>query len=207
MPMGSSARRDEMSQDEELDQLVSDIEELREAMSAAPRKKTSRKPMPEARAEGMTEPGSVSDFHASADEPSMEETLGELKEDDSAPRGRSLLDNGDGEGETGAGEDEEARDGAMASYDADDEDVYEDAEGGQTMTGSKEREMAGGAADEGSLTMSIRGNMTLKLKYECDGCEVMVGVQGNALVVQLADGTEFKIPVRGRGSSRLKAVG
>ena len=36
--------------------------------------------------------------------------------------------------------------------------------------------------------------MTLKLKYECDGQEVSVGFSDNALMVQLADGTEFKIP-------------
>lgn len=56
---------------------------------------------------------------------------------------------------------------------------------------------------EGSLTMTLSGSMTLKLKYEFDGQEVAVSFNDGYLKVALADGTEFKIPVR---SSGLKAA-
>lgn len=50
--------------------------------------------------------------------------------------------------------------------------------------------------DEGSLTMSVNGTMTLKLKYEFEGHEVTIRFADHCLKVELADGTEFKIPVR-----------
>jgi hypothetical protein len=46
-----------------------------------------------------------------------------------------------------------------------------------------------------SLTLSLTGSMTLKLKYEFAGQEVTVGFTDEYLKVELADGTEFKIPV------------
>jgi hypothetical protein len=46
-----------------------------------------------------------------------------------------------------------------------------------------------------SLTMSLTGSMTLKLKYEFAGQEVTVGFTDEFLKIELADGTEFKIPV------------
>lgn len=46
-----------------------------------------------------------------------------------------------------------------------------------------------------SLTMSLTGSMTLKLKYEFAGQEVTVGFSDDFLKIELADGTEFKIPV------------
>ena len=51
---------------------------------------------------------------------------------------------------------------------------------------------------EGTLTMTLTGNMTLKLKYDFEGQEVVVGFSNNALKVQMSDGTEFKIPVKGK---------
>lgn len=49
---------------------------------------------------------------------------------------------------------------------------------------------------DGVLTMRLTGNMTLKLSYECGDQEVSVGFYDNCLKVNLADGTEFKIPIR-----------
>lgn len=58
---------------------------------------------------------------------------------------------------------------------------------------------AAGEASEGALTMTLQGNMKLKLKYEYEGQEVTIRFVDQALQVQLSDGTEFKIPVaRGR---------
>ena len=53
--------------------------------------------------------------------------------------------------------------------------------------------------------MTLRGNMTLKLQYELEGQVVSIGFTDQALRVQLADGTEFKIPMRGRSANRRAA--
>jgi hypothetical protein len=51
------------------------------------------------------------------------------------------------------------------------------------------------SAEEGSLTISLKGSMSLKLKYETEGREVTVAFEDRFLKVELSDGTEFKIPV------------
>ena len=40
--------------------------------------------------------------------------------------------------------------------------------------------------------------MKLKLNWQFDGQEVSVGLSGDYLQIELADGTEFKIPVKKR---------
>jgi len=59
--------------------------------------------------------------------------------------------------------------------------------------------------DEGSLTISLKGSMTLKLKYEYEGQDVVVGFENGCLNVRLSNGTEFKIPV-GTTQSYSKAA-
>lgn len=58
-------------------------------------------------------------------------------------------------------------------------------------------------SQEGALTMTLTGNMTLKLKYEYEGQEVLIGFEDHQLKIQLRDGTEFKIPVQ---RTRLRSV-
>lgn len=53
----------------------------------------------------------------------------------------------------------------------------------------------GAGASPGALTMILSGRMTLKLKYDFEGQEVMVSFADGCLKVELADGAEFKIPV------------
>ncbi len=60
---------------------------------------------------------------------------------------------------------------------------------------AKHDEQQQGDSSEGSLTMTLTGNMTLKLKYAFEGQEVTVGFSENFLKVELSDGTEFRIPV------------
>ncbi len=60
------------------------------------------------------------------------------------------------------------------------------------------------AAGEGALSMTLTGSMRLSLKYEQDGQEVCVSFTDQFLMVSLADGTEFKIPVA-RAASRAAA--
>ena len=46
------------------------------------------------------------------------------------------------------------------------------------------------------MTLSMSGSMTLRLNYEIEGQVVTIGFMDQILTVELADGTEFKIPLR-----------
>jgi hypothetical protein len=48
---------------------------------------------------------------------------------------------------------------------------------------------------EGSLSLTLSGSMTLRLKYEYNGQDVTIRFVDHCLRVELSDGTEFKIPV------------
>ena len=58
---------------------------------------------------------------------------------------------------------------------------------------------------EAGLSMTLTGKMTLKLAYEYEGEQVSISFVDQALMVQLSDGTEFKIPVRRRPALRRVA--
>lgn len=121
------------------------------------------------------------------DDVSLEETLGSMKEEPS--QGKSLLDVSS------------ADEQVQAALDAE-EDVpetkFDEVEPMSSVSEPKtlmERRMSSEKKD-GELTLRLRGSMTLKLEYEMDGKEVAVGFEDDFLFVRLADGTEFKIPVR-----------
>ncbi len=61
-------------------------------------------------------------------------------------------------------------------------------------------------ATPGSLFLTLSGNMTLKLKYEFEGQEVTIGFAENCLKIELADGTELKVPV-GKAAKPLRSAG
>lgn len=85
----------------------------------------------------------------------------------------------------------------------------------ETLADLKEEASAGGLLDEptiaseaeevsmsqndsgndGTLSLTLTGNMALKLKYEFEGQEVTISFVDQALRVQMTDGTEFKVPV------------
>lgn len=169
--------------------------------------------------EASTEEDALSEFRADSGEVSMEETLADLK-DETEGSGNSLLDQAI-EGTSEVTEEvvaeetieepvaEEIVEEAVAEEPVEEpveevvetvateseetpvEEIYEHEE---EVAMSKEKKTEYGAG-EGCLTMTLQGNMTLKLNYECDGQEVTVGFSDGCLQVQLADGTEFKIPV------------
>lgn len=50
-------------------------------------------------------------------------------------------------------------------------------------------------AMSGMLTLSIKGGITLKLKYEFEGHELTLELVDHCLKVELGDGTEFRVPL------------
>lgn len=52
------------------------------------------------------------------------------------------------------------------------------------------------SASDGTLTLSLSGNMTLKLAYAQNGQNVSIRFERECLYVNLDNGTEFKIPVK-----------
>ena len=183
-----------MSQDQEIDQIMSEIETLQKRVSTEP---AGLRIVPNQPIEPDTdhEPSSDSimdEFRSgSSDEPSMEETLSDLR--DEGPSGPSLLDDPveiEEEVRTGPQEPE-----ATEEFEEDESDEEETLEMEMSEI-EEEGETMSNFEGDGTMTMVLNGNMTLKLKYEIDGQEVTIGFADKMLKVQLADGTEFKIPLR-----------
>ncbi|MBI3534631.1 MAG: hypothetical protein HY072_03990 [Deltaproteobacteria bacterium] len=61
-------------------------------------------------------------------------------------------------------------------------------------------------SDDGSLQLTLQGKITLHLKYEYLDQTVTLHFSDQSLNVQLADGTEFKIPVHKPSAAVLKQV-
>jgi hypothetical protein len=60
-------------------------------------------------------------------------------------------------------------------------------------------------AGENALSMTVTGQMSLKLDFQCEGQEVFVHFNSESIRVEFSDGTEFKIPVKRDRS--LKKIG
>jgi hypothetical protein len=178
-------------------------------------------PDPEPESEGAAVTAEATDildeFRAGGGgETSMEETLAELHDDESTPSGPNLIDQAleasseaEGDGAAEAEADAEVHEEpAEAEASADEVPEGTDApEQGEVIPMTAHRtpkspaprargEQAAEAAEPGSLTLTLSGNMSLRLQYDCEGQSITVGLVDHCLVVALADGTEFKIPVR-----------
>lgn len=174
---------------DEIDKIMNEIEELQREMSeVTPQANPPKLQVVPTEAGGNgSEDHFMEEFHSTDDAPSMEETLGDLKEEESS--GSSLLDQ---VGSTEEVQDIEEKGEVMsAPVNGHDYDTVE-----ETPSSGK----------PGSLSMTLTGSMTLTLKYEYEGEEVVVGFTDHALKVQLSDGTEFKIPVRKKTKGKLKRV-
>jgi hypothetical protein len=169
-----------IDQDQEIDQIMSEIESLQKRVSEP----AGLRIVPDQPSEDH-EPSSIMDeFRAgSSDEPSMEETLSDLR--DEGPSGPSLLDDPV----------ESPSDESLQETNTED---FEEESPQETNTEDfeEEGETMSNFEGDGTMTMVLNGSMTLKLKYEVDGQEVTIGFADKMLKVQLADGTEFKIPIR-----------
>lgn len=205
----------------ELDEIMKELDNLeKEISSTNPSKKPDLKVVEdfkieesepietgvEEKSEEITEEkgtDELQEFRGASDEPSMEETLGDLKDEE--PSDSSLLN----EVSAPTVEKDEIEESVAEIEDIDDIEAEDIEESVETETFDSS-EMTGGSAvresdtkEKGHLSMTMTGDMTLELNYEYDGQTVVVGFSDHYLKVQLADGTEFKIPV---SRNKLKAV-
>lgn len=117
-------------------------------------------------------------FRGSSSDASMEETLGHLKEEDGAAE-NCIFD-----------ETEKTAPAVESS-------VSPEGEGQMSK-------QSGSGQDE--LKMTLSGQMKLVLEMQSDGHSVSVSFDSGHLVVEMSDGTEFKIPLNRSQKSHLKAV-
>jgi hypothetical protein len=165
---------------------------------------------------GTIDTDPLEEFRASSaadpDQAPLEETLADLKDDGSSKGG--ILDVSPDLSDLHEQETERRRELERVSRELNDafDDQQTDASYGdddeeaETVSTREHDEQNG---TDGMLTMTLRGNMTLKLQYEMDGQCVSVGFSDQALRVELADGTEFKIPMRSSrgGMGKLRRAG
>jgi len=208
---------------DELEQIMNDFEELQEEMASEEASEGHRKapasagsaPAAKARPALKAVPAAeetdadLADFRAGSDDVSMEETLAGLE--DEAPVGKSLLDDDlaaiEQEAEAAADEITEEPE-AITDEELTDEmaGIVDHLNGTENGLGKKEvavkaaqkttNRTTTAGAEEGSLTLSVSGAMSLKLRYEGGDQEIEVSLAGDALVVRLSDGSEFRIPVK-----------
>ncbi len=208
----------------EIDEIMNEIQHLQEGMSGAVQQsketrsvkspastapveskaselKAESKPelkvVPTMEPEALVE-SAMEEFHApaSADGPSMEETLGSMKPEEAV--GNSLLG--------GAAEAEDSSEELVTGSTQETEDFDQEIASVISEDTISEGETGMQNSDEGTMTLQMSGAMNLRLKYEIDGQEVTIGFVDQQLRVELADGTEFRIPLH-RGGRGLKSVG
>jgi hypothetical protein len=154
---------------DELEKIMSEIEELQNELEASETPSATASATEAdtgASSDDLSSDDILKEIQANGlvDESNMEETLAELKSEDT---GSSLLDE---------------------ATEIQDDQETEMAEIPMSNTG-------GNSGNDGTLSMTLTGNMTLKLKYEFEGQEVTISFADQALRVQMTDGTEFKVPV------------
>jgi hypothetical protein len=149
----------------------------------------------------------LSDFRSnSSDSASLEDTLSQLEQEE--PAKDSLLAQVANAAEEMPAEESDFGEELDQSVHHFDEVVNEasDEVAEENLDQEVDKEiMANKDTVPGVVTMTLSGDMTLKLRYEFEGQEVSVGFEDHCLKVQLTDGTEFKIPVSRKGKT-LKNV-
>ncbi len=172
------------SEQDEIDKIMSEIEELQKDL--APSEVSATGVTAEAEENILTEmqrlapsdPAITTDLSTDGPAASLEDTLGDLK---SERVDGGILD------DMGQESDFEATVAAETATLAKVVKVEE------KMAPNFQNEKEGGS--DGTLSLTLTGNMTLKLKYDFEGQEVTISFGDQALRVQMTDGTEFKIPV------------
>jgi hypothetical protein len=87
-------------------------------------------------------------------------------------------------------------------------EVMADVEGAKVVPMRQASGSTGGRSSGGysqpagmeKLEMSLRGGAPFRISYEHEGREIILDVDGTQLLVTLADGTEFRVPFKGRNT-------
>ena len=164
---------------DEINQLLGEIQDLRQEMAQIPRPAPKTEPT-----EVANDVEGFADFRGTSGDASMEDTLTELKTDPNQEFIGSSAVN-----ETEEEVMDEAHEDSQSESNEDTNEMHEDIGMDQES--------------EGSLTMVLTGNMRLRLKYQAGEQTVSIGFADNALKVELGDGTEFRIPMK---RNHLKAA-
>jgi hypothetical protein len=163
---------------DEIDSIMSEIEQLQKEMSAPMPTPVAAAPVAAA---AVATPVQAAPTVAS----SVDDLFSELQAAASTEQGGGLEET---LGEIKAAAPES---GVFSEADTKGEETMSKATAGQSW--AQDSSNAGGS--DGTLSLTLSGNMTLKLKYEFEGQEVTISFADQALRVQMTDGTEFKLPV------------
>lgn len=180
---------------DEINQIMNDIEKLQSKGDASAKAEVAQDtaPAPESTV-------SLSEFSAGGgDGGSMEETLGDLEEEHPTTGGGLL---------SAAPHPEETHPETL-------EEEYSKAEEASASTQvsapvvpistykpAERPKMSNTSNGPGTLSMTLRGDMQLELNYESGEQAVSLKFDDGTFIVQLADGTEFRVPMKPAKSIR-----
>ncbi len=228
---GTMTESAEANTQDEIDKIMSEIEELQGEMSTAasapaPSSRAPATPVPPAKVaqnppartaeaaapapasldDGL---GLFKDFSGEGDEPWLEETLAHLKSDPEI-QGHGILDEAQEENLNATSIPEEAEEMVINSEIHDHSDVSETelSEAETDMESGLEPGMESGTEmDEmassavGMLSMGIKGKMSLKFDY-ASGNSLVIHFGTDSVSIEISDGTEFKVPIRKKALRR-----
>lgn len=151
---------------DEIDEIMNELEELTKDSVADESSADSEEDM-------------LKDFRGAGDDASMEDTLGATVDEEEGASSGLLA------GVTAS---------ASSDEDGDSGEEAEEAPAVASVKPIRSASKVASSSEQGTLTMSLTGNMVLQLRYEMGEQEVSVSFADDALRVTLSDGTEFKIP-------------
>lgn len=191
---------------DDIDQIINEIDQLEAELNAQskegdfePSPPPSPRPQLKAVESHPTQESEVlSEFRAGATTTAgegLEDTLANLKDDEESS-GNGLLDQAVNSSEDDPESEEED--------DVEEFEPQEELDIQDEISDAHEKWESSEDTSDGALSMTLTGKMKLKLRYNFQGQDIMVSFTDHALKVELADGTEFKIPL-GKGK-RQKAA-
>jgi hypothetical protein len=218
-------KRIEAETADEIDQILGEVERLRQELNGEgdaipPAKQSAAAPaavtasavetpraavlaaVPQPEATELDDDDLLSDFRsvAGSEAPALEDTLAELPES-SLGANSTFFGEAEEDAKFEESEDDIPRIGTKVNSSV--EDLMAMTPSMDTVRDFTE---TGASSQPASISITLSGTMTLKLKYEYQGQEITVGFSDHFLKIALADGTEFKLPVGPRADLNRKKV-
>lgn len=182
--------------------LVPEVEPLFGNSSSAP---APAEPATPAATEMEVEASILKEFSGAGEEPWLQETLAQLTEDSTESESDRLIFKG--EDKNPASEETDLVSEFDHALEVEREvarELREAQENSENVESLEEHRLARSrplntTGSDGNLSMTIQGNITLKLGHESGDEEIVLSFQEDSILIQLTDGTEFKIPARKKG--------